>query len=132
MRDDLYSDEHQKLRMILRRERLAAGLRQSDLAEKTGRSQAYISKFEKGDLRLDVVDFVRICGVIGCNVVDVLFETFDEQESVKIRIGRISDEKVKLLLFEREAEHAVRDVPNTSALKSFTPLPKSDRQPKKH
>lgn len=84
MRTEIYSEEHQKLRKILRRERLAAGLRQSDLAERTGRSQAYISKFEKGDLRLDVVDFVRICTVIGCGVVDVLAETFDDEAGVKI------------------------------------------------
>ncbi|MBP9158506.1 MAG: helix-turn-helix transcriptional regulator [Sphingobium sp.] len=76
MREDIYSDEHQKLRKIMRRERLAAGLRQSDLAERTGRSQAYISKFEKGDLRLDVVDFVRICDVIGCDPHRVLDEVF--------------------------------------------------------
>jgi transcriptional regulator with XRE-family HTH domain len=92
MRTEIYSEEHQKLRKILRRERRAAGLRQSDLAERTERSQAYISKFEKGDLRLDVVDFVRFCTVIGCSVVDVLIETFD-QENVKFRIGQISDEK---------------------------------------
>lgn len=76
MRDDLYSDEHRRLREILKRERLAAGLRQSDIASQTGRSQAYISKFEKGDLRLDVVDLVRICEVIGCSFVVVVAETF--------------------------------------------------------
>lgn len=67
MRSEIYSQEHQRLRAALKRERLAAGLRQSDLAEKTGRSQAYISKFEKGDLRIDVVDFLKFCDVIGCN-----------------------------------------------------------------
>jgi transcriptional regulator with XRE-family HTH domain len=132
MRTEIYSEEHQKLRKILRRERRAAGLRQSDLAERTERSQAYISKFEKGDLRLDVVDFVRICTVIGCSVVDVLIETFDDQDNVKFRIGQISDEKVKLLLLAKEAEHAVRDVPNNPVVKSFTPLPKSEQRPKKH
>jgi len=132
MRTEIYSEEHQKLREILRRERRAAGLRQSDLAEQTGRSQAYISKFEKGDLRLDVVDFVRFCTAIGCNVIDVLAETFDTEAGVKIRIGRIRDEKVKLLLLDREAEHAARDVPHTSDIGALTPPPKSDRQQKKH
>lgn len=76
MRTEIYSQEHQKLRDILKRERLASGLRQSDVAQRTGRSQAYISKFEKGDLRLDVVDFVRLCKTIGCDPHQVLDEAF--------------------------------------------------------
>ncbi len=76
MRTEIYSIEHQRLREILKRERLAAGLRQSDVAVRTGRSQAYISKFEQGDLRLDVVDFVRLCTTIGCDPHMVLDEAF--------------------------------------------------------
>lgn len=76
MRSEIYSIEHQKLREILRRERIAAGLRQSDVAKETNRSQAYISKFEKGDLRLDLIDFVRVCQSIGCDPHAVLDEIF--------------------------------------------------------
>jgi transcriptional regulator with XRE-family HTH domain len=76
MREDLYSMEHRKLREILKRKRIAAGLRQSDVAETTNRSQAYISKFENGDLRLDVVDFVRLCRTIGVDPHTVLDEAF--------------------------------------------------------
>jgi transcriptional regulator with XRE-family HTH domain len=76
MRSEIYSKDHQRLRAILKRERIAAGLRQSDLAERTDRSQAYISKFESGDLRLDVIDFVRICRIIGCDPHKVLDEVF--------------------------------------------------------
>ena len=76
MRDELYSEGHRKLREVLKRERLAAGLRQSDVALKTNRSQAYISKFESGDLRLDVGDFVLFCRTIGCDPHAVLDEAF--------------------------------------------------------
>lgn len=76
MRDELYSEGHRKLREILKRQRLAAGLRQTDLAERTDRSQAYISKFETGDLRLDVGDFVLFCQAIGCDPHAVLDEAF--------------------------------------------------------
>lgn len=78
MRSEIYSEEHQKLRKILKRERTSAGLRQSDIAERTNRSQAYISKFENGDLRLDVIDFVRVCQSIGCDPHDALDEIFPD------------------------------------------------------
>lgn len=77
MRSEIYSDEHRKLRELLKRERIAAGIKQADLAAKTNRSQAYISKFEKGDLRLDVVDFVRLCQIIGCDPHAILNEVFE-------------------------------------------------------
>lgn len=76
MRDQIYSEGHRKLREILKRERLAVGLRQSDIAHRTDRSQAYISKFEGGDLRLDVGDFVLFCRAIGCDPHAVLDEAF--------------------------------------------------------
>ena len=74
MRTDIYSEQSNALRQILRRERKAAGLRQSDIADRTNRSQAYLSKFESGDLRLDVIDFLAICEVIGCDPHAVLNE----------------------------------------------------------
>lgn len=76
MRNEIYSQEHKALRKIMRRERKAAGLKQSEVAKKTNRSQAYISKFENGDLRLDVIDFVRFCEAIGCDPHEVLREIF--------------------------------------------------------
>jgi len=74
MRDEIHSEQHARLRAVMKRERKNAGLRQSDIAKKTNRSQAYISKFENGDLRLDVIDFVLFCDVIGCNPHDVINE----------------------------------------------------------
>ena len=79
MRSEIYSKEHTRLREVMKRERLAANLRQSDLASQTGRSQAYISKFENGDLRLDVVDFVLFCRTIGCDVHKIMDEVFGVQ-----------------------------------------------------
>lgn len=67
MRSEIYSEEHKALRTALKRERKAASLHQSDIARSTNRSQAYISKFETGDLRIDVVDFILFCKVIGCD-----------------------------------------------------------------
>lgn len=130
MRTEIYSEEHQKLRKILRRERIAVGLRQSDLAERTGRSQAYISKFEKGDLRLDVVDFVRFCDAIGCEVVDVMAETFGRRKIVKIGMDSAADVKIELRSSPPDTQPRtilVADEPS----RSQTAPSKSDQRPKK-
>lgn len=87
MRDEIYSPEYTRLREVLRRERKKAGLKQSEIAKKTNRSQAYVSKFENGDLRLDVIDFVRFCGVIGCDPHTILKEVFSNSRLYNTEIS---------------------------------------------
>lgn len=87
MRSEIYSEEHKKLREILKRERKAAGLRQQDVAEKTNRSQEYVSKFERGGLRLDVIDFLKFCEAIGCSPFEVISDlTGLSGEAVSLKI----------------------------------------------
>ncbi len=43
------------------------GLTQVDLAERLGQPQPFVSKFERGDRRLDVVDFLAIVKAIGAD-----------------------------------------------------------------
>lgn len=132
MRDELYSEEHQKLRKVLRRERLAAGLRQSDVAERTGRSQAYISKFEQGDLRLDVVDFVRLCETIGCDPHEILNETFGERTRVKAGSTAQPNRKFKFVV-ENEFVEIAKSTRASEYDKDLpAPSPKSGPRRGKH
>jgi len=49
------------LRGLLRDLRLTAGLRQIDLAERLGVKQSFVSKYESGERRLDVLELRRVC-----------------------------------------------------------------------
>lgn len=49
----------------LRRAREAQGLGQKELATRLGRPQSYISKIETGDRRVDLVEVLDICRVLG-------------------------------------------------------------------
>lgn len=46
---------------MLRKVRREAGLTQVQLAEKLGKGQSYVSKVERGEQYLDVLEFVEWC-----------------------------------------------------------------------
>ena len=54
MRTALYSPLNARLSEIMKSARLDAGITQVERARATGRTQAYISKFERGQLRFDL------------------------------------------------------------------------------
>jgi len=55
-----FSPEYRRFCALLKTARMAAGVTQRSLAETLGRPQSYVSKYELGERRLDVVEFVRI------------------------------------------------------------------------
>ncbi|MFM2319493.1 MAG: hypothetical protein RLZZ215_2114 [Pseudomonadota bacterium] len=48
--------------LIVARE--TAGLTQSDVASRLERPQSFVSKYESGERRLDVLEFLQICQVL--------------------------------------------------------------------
>lgn len=60
----LRSHAHATLVTRLRQAREAAGLTQTDVAERLGRPQSYVAKTEGGERRLDVVEFVALAQAI--------------------------------------------------------------------
>lgn len=56
----------------LRKLRLQAGLRQSDVAAALGRPQSYVSKYESGEKTLDIFELIAICQVLNIPVVDII------------------------------------------------------------
>lgn len=65
---------NKKISEILRQRRKATGVTQKELAKKSGRSQAYISKFENGQIGLDVGDFIKISNALDTDPHAVLDE----------------------------------------------------------
>lgn len=65
MRKSIYSQRQQLVRTLLVKKRKAAGLTQTDLASLLARPQSYVSNYERGERRLDVVEFLEIAEVIG-------------------------------------------------------------------
>jgi transcriptional regulator with XRE-family HTH domain len=62
---DLLRDRRKQLRQRLKEARLAAGLRQVDVADALGRPQSYVAKIESGERKVDFVEVLDLCAVIG-------------------------------------------------------------------
>ncbi len=55
----------EKLRSVLVEARDKAGLTQRELAERLDRPQSFVSKYERGERRLDVVEFLEVVQAVG-------------------------------------------------------------------
>lgn len=64
--------EKKRFLLLVRQMRLDAGLRQADLARKLGEPQSFVSRYESGDRRLDVMELRQICGVLGVSLADFI------------------------------------------------------------
>ena len=61
----LRSPGHQALMAALKQARLDAGLTQTELADRLKRPQSFVAKYENGERRVEVVEFIQIVGAIG-------------------------------------------------------------------
>ena len=65
MKKRIYIAQRARLVNLLREMRIEAGLTQTDLAAHIEKDQAYISRYESGQRRLDVLEVREICQAIG-------------------------------------------------------------------
>lgn len=61
MEKSTFTREYEILRTLIREYREAAGLTQVELAERIGETQSYVSKVERGERRLDLVQLRVFC-----------------------------------------------------------------------
>ena len=57
--------QQKALLSLLRELRMQAGLRQVDMARALGKPQAFVSYYESGARRLDLLELRQICGILG-------------------------------------------------------------------
>lgn len=66
----IYSAGQIKLQKLLINTREKAGLTQTVLAKKLNRPQSFVSKYEIGERRLDLVELQEICKALGTSLVE--------------------------------------------------------------
>jgi transcriptional regulator with XRE-family HTH domain len=70
MEKSTFTREYAALCRLLRETRAKAGLTQVELAEKIGETQSYVSKVERGERRLDLVQLQVFCRAMKVDVVE--------------------------------------------------------------
>jgi transcriptional regulator with XRE-family HTH domain len=72
MQKSLKSPEYARLIAMLVAVRHAAGVRQQALAKKLGKPQSFIAKYEGGERRIDLIEFIAIAHALGADPVKLL------------------------------------------------------------
>lgn len=72
MRKTLHSPEYDRFIQVLARARRSAGLTQQALAAKLERPQSFVAKYENGERRIDMVEFVTIARAMNSDPVKLL------------------------------------------------------------
>ena len=65
MTKSVFTKMHDLLRQMLVQARSESGLTQVQLAERLSRPQSFVSKVERGERRLDVVEFFEVAEALG-------------------------------------------------------------------
>lgn len=70
MGKNIFTSDQAKLQMLLRQIRRDAGLSQAELAQRLNLPQSFISKYELGERRLDLLEVRQICNAVGLSLED--------------------------------------------------------------
>ena len=65
MPSSVFTQRHQEFIQFLVAARKAADVTQVELATRLGRHQSFVSKYERGERRLDVVEFCQVAEGLG-------------------------------------------------------------------
>jgi len=78
----LYRRDQTVLLSLLRQQRLAAGLKQAELAKRLAEPQSFVSKYESGERRLDLLELRQVCAALWFSVSE-LVQMLEEQLSAR-------------------------------------------------
>jgi len=68
MDKSIHSAQYKVFLKALREARRRAGLTQIDIAKRIGETQSFVSKCERGERRIDVVELREFCAALGISV----------------------------------------------------------------
>ena len=85
MDKSIRSVDHQRLCALLRQIRDEAGLTQDQVAARLSEPQSFVSKYESGERRLDLIELRQVAVVLGTNLTEVV-EQFERATGHRPRL----------------------------------------------
>jgi transcriptional regulator with XRE-family HTH domain len=74
MRKPIHTAAQERFLALLKGVRKAAGLTQAEVAGRLKKPQSFVAKYENGERRLDVLEFVAVCRAIEADPVELMRE----------------------------------------------------------
>jgi len=68
----IHTERYAEFRRLLIEARVNSGVTQAEMASTLGRPQSYVSKYEHGDRRLDVVEFIEVVDALDVDGAEIL------------------------------------------------------------
>jgi transcriptional regulator with XRE-family HTH domain len=80
----LHAPRNQALRQRLRAAREEHGVTQQELAKQLGVPQSFVSKYETGERRLDVIEFSDVCAALEVDAAEFLQKLLTDTSNYKM------------------------------------------------
>lgn len=74
----VFSADYAGARAVLLRARRRAGLSQRALAQALGKANSHVTRIERGQRRIDLLEFLAMARVLGCDPVELCSEVVAE------------------------------------------------------
>jgi transcriptional regulator with XRE-family HTH domain len=74
MAKSLHTSEYEAFRKLLLTVREEAGLTQLEVATRLSKPQSFVAKYEGGERRLDVIEFMEICEALKVDPNDLIIK----------------------------------------------------------
>ena len=70
----IYSERYRRFQQLLVAARKAADLTQAQVAGRLSKPQSYVAKYEGGERRLDVIEFLEVARAIDFDPAEIIWE----------------------------------------------------------
>jgi transcriptional regulator with XRE-family HTH domain len=68
----VFTEKYDRFRSLMMGARKSANLTQAELAKRLSRPQSFVSKYERGERRLDVVEFLEVTKALGMDPANLI------------------------------------------------------------
>ena len=81
MTQSVFTPKYEVFRSLLTQHRRSQSITQTQLARLLGRPQSFISKYENGERRLDVIEFLEITEALNIDPCEIIKKLKEETKS---------------------------------------------------